>query len=169
MAILPLTLADNPILRQKAKKVARIDARIQKLIDDMVDTLHATHGVGLAAPQVGVSLRLAVVEMPEGSDEPLAGQVIVLINPEIVRSQGEATMDEGCLSLPGYVGTVRRAEKVTVKALDRHGKPFRLKAEGLLAEALQHEIDHLGGVLYFDRLVENETLRPVPNVSEEEL
>ena len=170
MAVLPLTTASNPLLRQKARKVSRIDASIQKLIDDMVETMHAANGVGLAAPQVGVPLRLAVIQLPADSDEPMAGELIVLINPEIVKSSGTVEMDEGCLSLPGYVGKVRRAEKVTVKALDRQGRPFRLKAEGLLAEAIQHEIDHLNGVLFFDHLVENEVLRPVrqPEAEEEE-
>lgn len=168
MAVIPLVKADNPILRAKAKRISRIDGRIQKLIEDMVETMRAANGVGLAAPQVGVSLRLAVIQLPEDSDDRMAGQLIVLINPEIVKRAGEETMDEGCLSVPGYVGTVSRAQKVTVKALDRHGKPFRLKAEGLLAEALQHEIDHLDGVLFYDRLAENEVLRPVKSVPDEE-
>ena len=168
MAVIPLTTADNPILREKAKKVTSIDAGIQKLIDDMVETMHAAHGVGLAAPQVGVPLRLAIVQLPAEDEDPMAGKLIVLINPEIIKSAGEQTVDEGCLSVPGYVGTVRRAQKVTVKAVDRRGKPYRLKAEGFLAEAIQHEIDHLNGVLFFDRLVENEVLRPVQKTPTEE-
>ncbi len=168
MAVIPLTRADNPILREKAKKVSKIDAGIQKLIDDMVETMHAARGVGLAAPQVGVPLRLAVVQLPAEDEDPMAGKLIVLINPEIVKTVGEETMDEGCLSVPGYVGRVRRAQQITVKALDRHGKPFRLKAEGLLAEAIQHEVDHLNGLLFFDRLAENEVLRPVQKVPSEE-
>ena len=151
MAVLPIVKVDNPVLREKAKKVTRIDASIQKLIDDMIETMHAANGVGLAAPQVGVSLRIIVVqeflENEEGELEP--GQVITLINPEIIKTSGEYETEEGCLSLPGYVGTIKRAEKATVKGLNRQGKEIRIKADGLLAEAFQHEVDHINGILFF--------------------
>ncbi|MCL5266380.1 MAG: peptide deformylase [Chloroflexi bacterium] len=161
MAVLPIVRADNPVLREKAKKVTRVDQSINKLIDDMIETMHAANGVGLAAPQVGVSLRLIVVqefmENEVGELEP--GQIIVLLNPEIVKTSGEYETDEGCLSLPGYVGTIKRAEKVTVKGLNRQGKEVRIKAEGLLAEAFQHEVDHVNGILFFDHLPSIDQLR----------
>jgi peptide deformylase len=144
MAVRPILVVGNPVLRQKAKRVSRVDQSIQKLIDDMIETMRAAPGVGLAAPQVGVPLRVAVIEVDE--------KVTVIVNPEIVKLSGEYELDEGCLSVPGYWGRLRRAEKVTVKAKDRNGKDFRITAEGLLAQALQHEIDHLDGLLYIDRM-----------------
>lgn len=161
MAILQVLKAEHPVLRQKAKRVTRIDASIQRLIDDMVETMHAVNGVGLAAPQVGVPLRLAVIQVPETYEEPHAGELLVLINPEIIKQFDEGEVDEGCLSLPGYVGNIPRAERVTFKALNREGKEYRLKAEGLLAQAVQHEIDHLNGVLFYDHLASAELLRPL--------
>lgn len=136
----------DPVLRQKAKKVANIDGSIQKLIDDMIDTLHAEpNRGGLAAPQIGVSLRIAVIEIH-------GKEVITLINPEIIKRQGERVVEEACLSVPGYYGEVKRSKVVKVKAQDRSGKEFRLRREGLLAHALEHEIDHLNGVLYVDHV-----------------
>lgn len=145
MAVLQLSVYPDPVLRLKAKRVKKIDRSILQLIDDMVETMYATGGVGLAAPQVGVSLRVAVIELP-------GEETIVLVNPEIVKRSGEIEVTEGCLSVPGYRGEIKRPEKVTAKALDRNGKAFRIKGEGLLAEALEHEIDHLNGVLYIDHL-----------------
>ncbi|MBI2756664.1 MAG: peptide deformylase [Chloroflexi bacterium] len=142
MAVRPILVVGNPVLRQKARKVSQFDRSIQKLVEDMIETMRAAPGVGLAAPQVGVPLRLAVIEVDE--------EVTVIANPEIVKRTGEYEPDEGCLSVPGFWGHVTRAEKVTVKAKDRTGKDFRLNAEGLLAQALQHEIDHLDGMLYID-------------------
>ncbi len=165
MAIRQILTAEQPILRQKAKKVKRVDASTQALIDDMFDSMRAAHGLGLAAPQIGVGLRVLVIEMPKEESEQApeaqppeqrrvaySGKPIVLINPELVKAEGEQFGEEGCLSIPGYVGKVRRAERVTVKGLDRRGKDIRVKGEGLLARALQHEIDHLDGILYTDRL-----------------
>lgn len=146
MAVLPIVLMENPVLRQRAKRVRKIDDAIQKLIDDMVDTMHDANGVGLAAPQVGVPLRVAVIHLP---DEP---EIITLINPELVRKSGEREVEEGCLSIPGYRAKIRRAEKVTVKGRDRTGKEVRIKGEELMAQALEHEIDHINGVLYIDYL-----------------
>jgi peptide deformylase len=161
MAILEIRTLPDPILRRKAKKVTRIDNSVQKLIDDMVDTLHAEpNRAGLAAPQVGVLLRIAVIELPEQ-------ELITLINPEIVKKEGERVVQEGCLSIPGYFGEIRRAATVKVKAKDRRGKEFRLKGEGLLAQALEQEIEHLDGVLYIDHLESEEKLFEA--VEEEEL
>lgn len=168
MAVLPILTADSPTLRQKAKRVNRLDGALQKFIDDMVETMHAARGVGLAAPQVGVGLRLAVIQLPPEQESPMAGQLIVLCNPEIVKAEGEWEPDEGCLSLPGWWGQIKRAQKVTVKARDRHGKAFRIKGQGLLAQALQHEIDHLNGVLFFDHLPSLDLLRRVEPQPQEE-
>ena len=146
MAVRPIRVSPEPILRRKGKKVARIDQYVQRLIDDMIETMRAASGVGLAAPQIGVSLRIAVIEIPG------ANEVIVLINPEIIKKQGERLVHEGCLSIPGYQGEVKRSVWVKVKAQDRHGRDIRLKGEDILAQALEHEIDHLNGILYVDRL-----------------
>jgi len=145
LALLQLRYIPDPVLRQKAKRVPGMDPKLEKLIDNMLETMPAINGVGLAAPQVGVSLRLAVIGMPD--EEP-----VVLINPEIVKRSGERTIDEACLSIPGYRGQIKRSVSVTVKARNIHGKEFRLKGEGLLAQALEHEIDHLNGVLYIHHL-----------------
>jgi len=152
MAVLQIRTLPNPVLRQKAKRVTKIDKSIHKLIDDMIDTLRADpNRAGLAAPQVGVLLRIAVIEVPEQ-------ELITLINPEIVKKEGERIVQEGCLSVPGYFGEIKRAVTVKVKALDRYGKQFRLKAQGLLAQALEQEIEHLDGVLYIDHLESPEKL-----------
>ena len=143
--IRPILVVGNPVLHQKAKKVSQIDRGLQRLIDDMIETMKAAPGVGLAAPQVGIPLRLAVIDVDD--------KITVIVNPEIVKRTGEAELDEGCLSVPGFWGRVDRAEKVSVKALDRNGKELRIRdAEGLFAQALQHEIDHLDGHLYIDRM-----------------
>jgi len=152
MAVLQIRTLPDPVLRQKAKRVNKIDDSIQKLIDDMIDTLHADpNRAGLAAPQVGVLLRIAVIEVPEQ-------ELITMVNPEIVKKEGERIVQEGCLSVPGYFGEIKRAVTVKVKAKDRHGKEFRLKAEGLLAQALEQEIEHLDGILYIDHLESTEKL-----------
>ena len=146
MAVLQIRTLPDPVLRQKANRVTRIDNSIQKLIDDMIDTLRADpNRGGLAAPQVGVLLRVAVIELPEH-------ELITLINPEIIKREGERIVQEGCLSVPGYLGERKRAVTVKVKAQDRYGKGFRLKAQGFLAQALEQEIEHLDGVLYIDHL-----------------
>jgi peptide deformylase len=120
----------------------------------MIETMYQASGAGLAAPQVGVSLKIAVIGMPEE-------EVIVLVNPEVVKKTGERVVVEGCLSVPGYRGEIKRAEKVTVKALDRNGKAFRIKADDLLAEVLEHEIDHLNGILYIDLLESTDKLEKI--------
>ena len=152
MAILPMVDYNNSVLRQKAKRVSSIDGAIAQLIDDMVETMREVGGVGLAAPQIGVPLRIAVIELP---DE----EIIVLVNPKIVKRSGE--IEEGCLSIPGYRGEIQRSEKVTVKGLDRFGREIRIKGEGLLAQALEHELDHLDGTLYIDHLESIDNLTPV--------
>ena len=154
MAVLEIRVAPDPVLRQKAKRIKSVDKSIHKLIDDMFDTMHAAPGVGLAAPQVGIPLRLIVISVPEEEE-------ICLINPEVVRRKGERIVDEGCLSIPGYTGQLKRAESVTVKGLDLHGKEIRIKADDLLAQALEHEIDHINGVLYIDRMENMDTFRKV--------
>ena len=145
MAVANIRLFPDPVLRLKAKRVRSIDGSIHGLIDDMIETMRACSGVGLAAPQIGVSLRVAVIEIP-------GEEVITLINPEIIKRMGERVVEEGCLSLPGYKGEIKRSQMVKVKGQDRYGKEIRLKGEELLAQALEHEIDHLNGILYIDRL-----------------
>ncbi|MGC1182790.1 peptide deformylase [Legionella sp.] len=147
MAIHKILYLPDPRLREISKPVVTFDDKLQTLIDDMFDTMYDAHGVGLAAPQIGICLRLSVIDVVGDKKDQ-----IVIINPDIIASEGEKKFDEGCLSVPGAFDTVIRAEKVTVKALDRHGKPFEIKAEGLLAECLQHEIDHLNGKLFIDML-----------------
>lgn len=136
---------DNEFLRKKSRDVTVIDDRIITLLGDMKETLYAENGVGLAAPQVGILRRVVVIDVGEG--------LIELINPVIVYKKGEQINAEGCLSIPGKSGTVSRPEKVRVRALDRHGKEFTIEGEGLLAIALCHEIDHLSGTLYIDKMI----------------
>jgi len=154
MAILSILTLPEPILRQKSKRVKNIDGSLRKLAGDMIETMHAVSGVGLAAPQVGVPLRVIVIGMPGEED-------FVLINPQIVRRSGERLVTEGCLSVPGYFGEIQRAQRVTVKGKDLSGKEIRIKAEELLAQALEHEIDHLNGLLYIDHLESNDKLHKV--------
>ena len=154
MAIIPIRVAPDPVLQQRAKRVRSIDSSIHKLINDMLETMHSAPGVGLAAPQVGIPLRVIVIGLPDQED-------IALINPEIVRRKGERLLNEGCLSVPGYAGEVKRAETVTVKGRDQNGKEIRIKADELLAQALEHEIDHINGVLYIDRLESMDKLHKI--------
>ena len=142
----------DPILRQQARKINPIPNNFEKYIENMIETMHEEHGVGLAANQVGSLRKVAVIQLPDWEE------AIVLINPEIIRREGEREVEEGCLSIPGYRGTVKRAERVRARALDLSGKVIRIKAEGLLAQALEHETDHLNGYLYIDRLVSRDTL-----------
>lgn len=162
MAVLSIRILPDPVLRQKAKRVRRLDSSIQKLIDDMVDTMRAAPGAGLAAPQVGVGLRVIVLGLPEQ-------EVLAVINPEVVKRSGERIIEEGCLSVPGYCADVKRSVSVVVKGWDRTGKEIRLKAKELLAQVLEHEIDHLYGILYVDRLESPDKLRKVEEGDEESL
>lgn len=152
MTILTILPASNPLVHKKSKRVARIDKSIHKLLDDMLETMRAAGGVGLAAPQVGVLLRVIVIETP---DEGL----FELVNPEIIKAAGERVVEEGCLCLPGYIGEIKRSETVKAKGVDRDGREVRIKADDLLAEALEHEIDHLNGILFVDHLESMDKLR----------
>jgi peptide deformylase len=139
----------DPILKQVAKPVDRVDDDIRRLLDDMAETMYAADGVGLAAPQIAELQRLIVID----TSPRQAGQKLIhLVNPEIVRLEGETTYTEGCLSIPGEAEDVERAAKAWVRALDYHGRPFEIEADGLLAIALQHETDHLNGTLFVDHL-----------------
>lgn len=156
MAVREIILLDNPILRRKANRVTQFDAQFQQLVDDMVETMIDAPGVGLAAPQVAVSQRLIVVRLPDDEESKQeygneAGKLYVVANPEIVKASKEMVEGvEACLSIPGFFGRVDRHEAITVKGLDRNGKPIRIKASGWLARVFQHEIDHLDGRLYID-------------------
>ena len=162
MAIYKVITAENPILRRKAKKIHRFEPSIQKLAQDMFETMHAARGVGLAAPQIAQSIRIFVAEFEDHK--------VAMVNPEIVKMEGEVRGTEGCLSIPGYIGeNIRRAEKIVVKGQDVRGKPMKVNAEGWFARVLQHEIDHLDGILFLDRLDRPEDLREVPEEDEEEL
>ncbi|HPJ65370.1 MAG TPA: peptide deformylase, partial [Flexilinea sp.] len=151
--ILEVKQTGDPILRRKAHKITRIDSSIRKLASDMLETMRENNGVGLAAPQIGESIRLIVVEYPENDeieDSPLISYK--LINPEITWMSEEKTIGvEGCLSFRGLAGEVERAESVKIRALNIHGKPFNITANGWLARIFQHEIDHLDGICYVDR------------------
>ncbi|HSB52415.1 MAG TPA: peptide deformylase [Dissulfurispiraceae bacterium] len=149
MAILPIRKYPEEVLKKRALPVAALDREMQRLIDDMIDTMYAAPGIGLAAPQVGVSQRLVVIDVSTREEKhPL----MVLINPEIVEADSLIESEEGCLSVPGYTAVVKRAGNVVARGLNREGKPVEVEATGLLARALQHEIDHLDGVLFVDRL-----------------
>ncbi len=151
MTIREIKSLPEPVLRRKAHKITTYDKELQVLIDDMVETMRQAPGVGLAAPQVGVSSRLITVEFGDEEDEEKPKKLYVVINPEIVvRSEQMVTGVEGCLSVPNLVGEVARHEDVIVKGLNRHGKPTKIKAHGWLARIFQHEIDHLEGVVFPD-------------------
>jgi peptide deformylase len=157
----------DPILRQQAKKIHRFDTSLPKLVHDMFETMHANDGVGLAAPQIGLSMRLFIVEGTERETNQYFK--LAMANPEIVKSEGEQIGMDGCLSIPGYYAVnVQRAARVVVKGQDLHGKPMRVSAQGYFAWALQHEIDHLDGILYLDHLNDPEDLRKVHEDTVEE-
>ena len=161
MPVLPIvvTADHNEVLTSRATRVPRVDDGIRKLMDDMVETMFSANGVGLAAPQVNVPLRVIVLRVDN--------QIYQLANPEMVRCEGEQTGLEGCLSVPGWVGEVTRCDRVVAKGLNRHGKQVRIKGDGLLARAVQHEIDHLDGILFTTRVNEG-TLRELETVAEAE-
>jgi peptide deformylase len=162
MAEREILVAGEAVLRHKAKKVTHFGPSLEALVAEMLDSMHAVNGLGLAAPQIGVPLRVIVIEMPEERDEEgrivQPSQLYVYCNPEIVKAHGEEEVEEACLSVPGYLGLVKRATSVTVKGQDIKGHRIRTKAEGLLARAFQHEIDHLNGMLYVDRVESPEKL-----------
>jgi peptide deformylase (EC 3.5.1.88) len=147
MSLLTILHHPDPRLRNRGEEVSRFDASLQTLIDDMFETMYAAPGVGLAATQIGVALRLSVMDCSEDRDQPM-----VMINPQIVSRDALQEVDEGCLSVPEISDRVQRYQHVSLKALDRAGKPYELEADGLLAQCIQHEIDHLDGKLYIDYL-----------------
>jgi peptide deformylase len=153
MTIKPIVYLPDPVLRRKAKTVERFTPELQTLIDDMIETMREAPGVGLAAPQVGISERVIVVEYPENDEEEDAPKkLFAVVNPEIKEISDETDLGvEGCLSVPGLHGEVERAVAVTVKGQTRHGQPVKIKAKGWLARIFQHEIDHLNGVVFTDR------------------
>ena len=157
MAVRPITTlpADATVLRTPARRVRAFDAALRELVADMIDSMHAASGVGIAAPQIGVPLRVVVIGMP--GERPFA-----MVNPEVVKRSGERTLSEGCLSVPGWRGEVIRSQRVLAKALDLRGREIRIRAEGdLLAQALEHEIDHINGRVYIDHVAEPELLWPL--------
>jgi len=168
MAVRPLVQANDPVLRRRAQRVTSFGPALQSLITDMVDTMWAQKGVGLAAPQIGVPQQVLVIQLPENEEGPESGKLYVLCNPKIVRRQREEPGVEGCLSLPGLAGEVSRATVVTVKGQDAEGKPVRMKVQGLLARIFQHEIDHLYGNLYIDRVESPEKIWTVQTADEDE-
>ena len=157
--MLEVITVPNPVLLQRCNEITLFDDHLELLVNDMIETMHDERGVGLAANQVGSLRKVAVIQLPEWDE------ALVLINPEIIRREGEREVEEGCLSIPGYRGTVKRSERVRARALDLNGKVIKIKAEGLLAQALEHETDHLNGYLYIDRLVSRETFWKKPTTT----
>lgn len=149
MAVLEIRKYPDEILKKKASEITDIDGNVQKLIDDMIETMYKSNGIGLAAPQVGVSKRLIIVDISPREEN---NSLIVLINPQIVSTEGEVLSEEGCLSLPGFITRLKRSEKIFVKGIDRKGKDIEIETNGLLGRAIQHEIDHLDGILLIDRI-----------------
>jgi peptide deformylase len=154
VAVRPILGFEHPVLREKAKKVSRVDGPVVRLLDDLAETMYAAPGAGLAANQIGVALRAIVVKGDEN-------QHYALVNPEVLRGEGTQVGYEACLSFPGWVGEVARHESVVVRGLNRRGKDVRIKATGFTARAFQHEIDHLDGILFTDRLTSLDTLKKV--------
>ena len=162
MAILPVLELPNPMLRRRAKKVRRIDKSVLKLAYSMVETMQDANGVGLAANQVGELRRVIVIQL---HDEDVAR---IYINPEIVQREGERKVEEGCLSIPGYRANIKRSVWVKFRALDDSATVVKLKAEDILSQALEHEVDHLDGILYVDRLVSRDNLWKIEDEQEQE-
>ena len=153
MALRPILIIPDAKLREKAAPVAAVDAEVRALVDDMFETMYAAPGIGLAAPQVGVLRRVVVLDVAKRRDEEAVPQPIAMINPLVTRASGErATFEEGCLSIPDYYEEVERPAVIAVSYLDRDGRPASLEAEGILAVCIQHEIDHLDGVLFVDHI-----------------
>lgn len=171
MTELEILTVDNDqhlqVLRSKSKKVQRVTPKLVAFAERMLETMREANGVGLAAPQVGVIQRFFVVELPEDEENNQPAETYILFNPEIVKGRGEQVGYEGCLSIPGYIGEVARQEHITVKGLNEKGKSVRLKVQGYLARVFQHEIDHLDGILFTDRLTDPNTFQPV-EVGQEE-
>jgi len=176
MAIREIITLGHPTLRQKARKVTKFGPELKQLIDDMVETMRVAPGVGLAAPQVNVADRVIVVELPADDAEGLPAELYALVNPEIIKtSRNTEEGQEGCLSIPGYLGAVERHTAIIVRGQDATGKPQRVKAYDYLARIFQHEIDHLDGIMFIDRvadpskihrITEEEAAHPTPEVAE---
>ena len=162
MALLRMRFLPDPILRRQAKKIGKVLPRMKKFTDDMIETMHAEQGVGLAANQVGSLQKVVVIQLPDWED------ALILINPEITRQEGEREVEEGCLSIPGYRGTVKRSVSVRAKAIGLDGKVIRIKADGLLAQALEHETGHVNGSLYIDHLISPDSLWKVTQSIEDD-
>jgi peptide deformylase len=161
MTVREIVKIGQPVLRQKAKKIRRVDLSTKRLVQDLIDTIHEANGSGLAAPQINVPLRAIITKVND--------QIHVVLNPEIVKeSDEEIEADEGCLSIPGWYGPVKRKEQVTVRGLSRTGKPLKIRSEGWEARAFQHEVDHLDGVLFIDRMDDPSKLHKVQSQEEEE-
>jgi len=171
MSILEIVIEGDPRLRQKATRIRQVDESIRALAEDMYETIPVAEGVAVAAPQVGITRRLIVIRYTEAEEDGSDPVEITyrLANPEIVRGNGRQVGLEGCLSIPGWVGEVPRMETVTVKAIDMDNKPVRIKATGYLARVFQHEIDHLDGILFTDRVEDRSTLRLVEGDEDEDL
>jgi len=162
LAIRPILELPNPVLRQRAKKIRRIDSELLHLAYDMVDTMQQANGVGLAANQVGELKRLIVIQLPDEEE------VRIYINPEILVRDGEREVEEGCLSIPGYRAMIKRSVWIRFRAMDHSEKIVKFKAEDILSQALEHEVDHLNGILYIDHMEEHQKLIPVEPHDEEE-
>ncbi len=170
MAMREIITSENPILRRKAKKVAKVTPELRALADDMVETMRKAPGVGLAAPQVAQSVRLFVAELEENEEQPGSGKTYIVFNPEYVFKSDElADGVEGCLSIPGWAGEVTRHEQVVIKGLDKQGQRIRIEAEGFLARVFQHELDHLDGVLFTDRISDPEKIWQIKEGEEESI
>lgn len=152
MALLDIVLYPDRKLKKKSSPVENINQEIRDLLEDMADTMYDAPGVGLAGPQVGHNIRVIVVDTSASTEEGEGSGLIQMINPEVISSSGEQIDEEGCLSVPGFVANVKRSDYIKVKALDREGRPFSIEADDILSRVIQHEIDHLDGVLFFDRL-----------------
>ncbi|OQA39002.1 MAG: Peptide deformylase 2 [Chloroflexi bacterium ADurb.Bin325] len=162
MATREIVTLGHPTLRQRARKVTRFGPEVQQLIDDMIETMRAAPGVGLAAPQIDVRERVIVVELPADEEEGLPAELYAFVNPEIVKaSRVTEEGEEGCLSIPGYIGEVERSTEIVIRGQDAQGRPLRLKARDYLARIFQHEIDHLEGVLFIDRVTDPSKIRRI--------
>jgi peptide deformylase len=168
MGLRQIRLLGDLVLRGKARKVIRFDDKLRVLAEEMIETMQSANGVGLAAPQVGVLERIVVIQTPEDEDEDGSGQLHVIVNPKVIRASEEQQDGiEGCLSIPGYVGEVTRHQTVTIKGQDLQGRKIRINAQGFLARACQHEIDHLEGVLFIDKLTAPDRIWSVEEGEEE--
>jgi len=169
MALRDIITVGDPRLRQRSRPVQKVTPEVRALIHDMIETMDAANGVGLAAVQIGEMVQVIVIETPEDEDDPTSGKLFVVLNPEIVKTNRDTEAGvEGCLSVPGYVGEVERATEVVVRGMDRYGKPWRFRPRGYLARVFQHEIDHCNGVLYTDRLVAPDRIWEVKPGEEEQ-